>query len=93
MWGSSFLFIEIGLEHLSPVVVAWARIALGAVALGCVPAARRPIVRRDWPAVAAVGLIWNGRTVRAVPAGAAVHRLLFGRHDQRGGTDSSRSPC
>jgi drug/metabolite transporter (DMT)-like permease len=58
MWGSSFLFVEIGLEYLSPVVIAWARIALGAVALGCVPAARRPIVRHDWPAVAAVGLIW-----------------------------------
>jgi len=33
IWGASFLFIEIGLRDMSPLVVAWARIALAALVL------------------------------------------------------------
>ena len=33
IWGASFLFIEIGIRDMSPAVVAWARVALGAVFL------------------------------------------------------------
>jgi drug/metabolite transporter (DMT)-like permease len=33
IWGASFLFIEIGIRDMSPVVVAWARVALGAAFL------------------------------------------------------------
>jgi hypothetical protein len=39
-WGASFLFIDIGLDAFSPTVVAFARIALGALALAVVPSAR-----------------------------------------------------
>jgi drug/metabolite transporter (DMT)-like permease len=58
MWGSSFLLIEIGLEHLRPTAVTWLRILFGAATLACVPAARRPIARADWPLVAVLGLVW-----------------------------------
>lgn len=60
MWGTSFLCIEIALETVSPTVVAWARVLFGAVALGFVPAARRPVARADWPMIGVLGLVWLG---------------------------------
>jgi drug/metabolite transporter (DMT)-like permease len=58
IWGSSFLFIDIGLEAFRPGVIAFARVALGTVALALFPAARRAIDRRDLPGVALLGVIW-----------------------------------
>lgn len=58
MWGSSFVLIEVGLEHLNPAAVAWLRIAFGALTLACVPGARRGIRRNDWPLVVVLGLVW-----------------------------------
>jgi drug/metabolite transporter (DMT)-like permease len=58
IWGSSFLFIDIGLEAFRPGVIALARVALGAVALALFPAARHAIDRQDLPRVALLGLIW-----------------------------------
>lgn len=58
MWGSSFLFIGIGVEYAAPAMVALLRLAFGVLTLGAVPAARRPVARSDWPAVALLGLVW-----------------------------------
>jgi drug/metabolite transporter (DMT)-like permease len=60
IWGSSFLFIDVGLESLRPGVIAVARVALGVAALSLVPAARRPIGRDDRVRVAFLGVIWAG---------------------------------
>ena len=60
IWGSSFLFIDVGLEALAPGVIAVARVALGVAALALVPAARRPIGREDRVRVAFLGVIWAG---------------------------------
>jgi drug/metabolite transporter (DMT)-like permease len=60
IWGSSFLFIDVGLESLRPGVIAVARVALGVAALSLVPAARRPIGREDRVRVAFLGVIWAG---------------------------------
>lgn len=57
-WGASFLFIDIGLDAFSPYLVGFLRIALGAITLACVPAARRGIERADRPRVALLGVIW-----------------------------------
>jgi drug/metabolite transporter (DMT)-like permease len=57
-WGSSFLFIELGLDHFEPGLVAFLRVFFGAVTLALVPGARRSIERGDWPLVALLGLIW-----------------------------------
>ena len=58
VWGSSFLWIEIGLEHFSPPVVSLARIVLGAVCLACFPGIRARVERADWPRIALLGLTW-----------------------------------
>ena len=59
IWGSSFLWIEYGLESFRPPVVTTARVALGAVALAMVPAARRTRIERgDWPRVVLLSLTW-----------------------------------
>jgi drug/metabolite transporter (DMT)-like permease len=60
IWGSSFLFIDVGLEALEPGVIAVARVGLGIAALALFPAARRPIGREDRLRVAFLGVIWAG---------------------------------
>jgi drug/metabolite transporter (DMT)-like permease len=60
VWGSSFLFMEIGLEAFRPGVVTLARVGLGAAALALVPRARRSVAREDLPTIALLGLIWMG---------------------------------
>ena len=59
IWGSAFLWIALGVEHLDPGVVSFARVALGAAALAAFPRARRAIAREDWPRLAVVAIIGN----------------------------------
>jgi drug/metabolite transporter (DMT)-like permease len=47
IWGCSFWFIKVGLELLSPVQVAFGRVAIGAVALLTVCAITRTTLPRD----------------------------------------------
>lgn len=58
MWGSSFAFIDVALEDLQPATVAWLRVLLGAAAVACIPAARRPVPRADWLGVGLLGIVW-----------------------------------
>lgn len=59
IWGSSFLWIEVGLEALRPTVVTLCRIALGSLALALVPRARRTrIAGADWPRVVLLAFVW-----------------------------------
>jgi drug/metabolite transporter (DMT)-like permease len=58
IWGASFLFIAEGLEAVGPMAVAFVRILVGFATLAFVPAAWRPIGRKDLPAVAVLGVIW-----------------------------------
>jgi drug/metabolite transporter (DMT)-like permease len=58
IWGSSFLFMEIGLRTLAPGVITMARVALGAGTLALFARSRAPIEREDWPRVALLGVIW-----------------------------------
>jgi drug/metabolite transporter (DMT)-like permease len=43
IWGASFLFIAIGLDHFHPGLITWVRIGLGAGILAVLPAARASI--------------------------------------------------
>lgn len=59
IWGSAFLWIALGVDSLSPGVVAFGRVALGAMALAAFPSARRRIQRRDWYLITIIAVIGN----------------------------------
>jgi drug/metabolite transporter (DMT)-like permease len=58
VWGASFLFIRIGVDTFGAGLVPAMRIGFGALAMAVIPASWRPIARADWPAVAALGILW-----------------------------------
>lgn len=59
IWGSSFLWIAIGLDSFHPGTIAWGRMALGLSVLWFIPAARQPIPRSAWPALSVVAIAGN----------------------------------
>lgn len=67
MWGSSFLFIDIGLTSLRPGVVTLARLALGIAALAVFPKARAAVDRSDLPRIALLGVVWMGIPLTLFP--------------------------
>ena len=58
MWGSSFLWIAIAIDHVEVGVVPLGRCAFGAAVLATMPATRRRIERRDWPRFVLLGALW-----------------------------------
>jgi len=58
VWGSSFLWISVAIDHVAAPVVPLARCAFGCAALACFPAARRRIARADVARFAFLGLCW-----------------------------------
>jgi drug/metabolite transporter (DMT)-like permease len=74
IWGSSFLFIKIGVSELHPFYVAWARVASGALALLVILLVTRHRLPdlRGWGHNAVVGVI-----------GVAAPFSLFGYGEQR----------
>jgi drug/metabolite transporter (DMT)-like permease len=67
IWGSSFLFMAIGLEAFRPGVVTLARVALGAVTLSLIPKARLPVDRTDLVRIAILGVVWMGLPLLLFP--------------------------
>lgn len=68
-WGSSFVWIEIGLEGLAPLAITLIRILLGIVALVFFPKARAPVERADLPAIALLGILWMALPFVLFPIG------------------------
>ena len=60
IWGSSFLFIKVGLEAFHPGLITWARVGLGAVALLAVPSARKRIDPVDFRRLIGLSIVWVG---------------------------------
>ena len=57
IWGGSFLFMDIGLDHFAPPLIAFGRIAFGA--LSCpVPASRARAAFGLAAQIALVGVTW-----------------------------------
>jgi drug/metabolite transporter (DMT)-like permease len=67
IWGASFLFIDIALDHVGPGIVAFGRVAIGALTLAAMPNSRRPIDRADRPRVALLGFFWMGAPLLLFP--------------------------
>jgi len=67
IWGSSFVFIAIGLDAFNPGVITLARVGLGAMALAFVPRARQAIDRQDRRRVFVLGIIWIGIPLMIFP--------------------------
>jgi drug/metabolite transporter (DMT)-like permease len=57
-WGASFLFIDVGLEHFAPALVAFGRVAFGALTLSALPGVRQPVPRSEWPLIGAMAVTW-----------------------------------
>jgi drug/metabolite transporter (DMT)-like permease len=60
IWGSSFVFMAIGLDAFNPGVITLARVTLGAMTLALIPKARSGIDRQDRSRVFGLGIIWIG---------------------------------
>ena len=58
IWGSSYLLIAFGVEHFEPALVAFLRLSFGVAVLALIPAARRPVPRSEWRAIALLGIVW-----------------------------------
>jgi drug/metabolite transporter (DMT)-like permease len=58
VWGASFYFIAVGVDHFAPAVVAALRLLLGCAVLVVAPGARRPIEREDRARFWFIGLVW-----------------------------------
>jgi len=58
IWGSSFLFIDIGLDAFEPGLITWMRVASGAGVLALFPKSRTPIAREDLPRIIALSFVW-----------------------------------
>ena len=67
VWGSSFLWMEVGLEAFAPGLITWLRVGLGALTLSLFPRARRPLPRDDWPRVALLGIVWTAIPLTLFP--------------------------
>ena len=72
IWGSSFLWIAIGLDALHPGVIAFVRTALGAAAVWLIPGSRAKVDASAWPGIAVISM-----------SGTAAPALLFGFATQR----------
>mgnify|MGYP006098720613 FL=1 len=59
IWGSSFLWIAIGLDSFHPASIALFRVVFGALVLLFVPASRQPMPRSTWPALLVVAIAGN----------------------------------
>jgi drug/metabolite transporter (DMT)-like permease len=67
IWGSSYLWIDLGLRSIPPVGVTVLRLALGAATLALFPAARRRIERRDRGRIVLIGVGWMAVPMLAFP--------------------------
>ena len=60
IWGSSFLFIAVGLESIEPGLITWGRVALGAAVLNVLPRARVSIEPDDRRRLVVLSVVWVG---------------------------------
>jgi len=57
-WGSSFILIDVAIDHFHVAVVPLGRTAFGAISLIALPSARQRIDRSDYPVLLVLGGTW-----------------------------------
>ncbi|MCL1594265.1 MAG: DMT family transporter [Actinomycetia bacterium] len=67
IWGSSFVFMAIGLDAFNPGVITLARVSLGALTLAVIPRSHVAIDREDHRRVFLLGIIWIGIPLMMFP--------------------------
>ncbi|GMQ98842.1 MAG: DMT family transporter [Acidimicrobiia bacterium] len=67
IWGSSFVFMAIGLDAFNPGVITLARVSLGVATLAAFPKARVAIDTADRRRVFLLGIIWIGIPLMIFP--------------------------
>lgn len=67
IWGSSFLFIAVGLEAFRPGVVTLARVGLGTLTLAFIPRARGAVDREHRLRIFVLGILWIGIPLTIFP--------------------------
>ena len=67
IWGSSFVFMAIGLDAFNPGVITAVRVVLGAATLAVFPKAHAAIDRQDRGRVFLLGMIWIGIPLMIFP--------------------------
>ena len=60
IWGSSFLFIKVGLDAVEPGLITWGRVSLGALVLNVLPRARARIAAEDRFRLLVLSVVWVG---------------------------------
>ena len=58
IWGTSFLFIAEALRAVGPNGVTFARLLIGFGTLALFPSTWRKVNRKDWGAIALLGIVW-----------------------------------
>ncbi len=67
VWGASFLFTAIGLDHFAPGLVTALRVWFGTLAVWSFPSARRAVDPDDWPRLVALGVTWMAMPLTLFP--------------------------
>lgn len=67
IWGSSFYFIAIALDAISPGLITPLRVLIGFFTLGMFPKARAPIPKKAWGGIVTLGVVWLAVPLSAFP--------------------------
>jgi drug/metabolite transporter (DMT)-like permease len=67
IWGSSFLFMAIGLDSFRPGLVTWLRVVFGAATLNAYPSAHRPLAGIDRRRLSLVAILWMAAPLTLFP--------------------------
>ena len=84
LWGGSFVFMRVAAPALGPLPLAYARVALAAMALLALAIAQRrvPPLRTRWREFAVLGVVNSAAAVRAVQLRRAAHPRVDGGDPQ-----------
>lgn len=67
VWGSSFYFIDIGLDSFAPGLITPMRVLFGCITLSLIPRARQSVPSQAWLQIVILSLVWLVIPLTAFP--------------------------